>query len=152
MQKGKKAMKIYNKKAKHEYHILETLEAGVVLSGPEVKSIRGNRVTLDDSFARIQNGEAIVKNLYIYPYQSASDDKYDPRHDRKLLLHKKQINYLLGKLSASATTLIPLAIYETRNMFKIELALAASKKKYDHRKAIKKKDELRRLSQELKGF
>ncbi len=145
-------MKILNKKARHEYHILETLEAGIALSGPEVKSIRNNRVTLDDSFVRIQNREAILKNLYIYPYQAAANDKYDPRHDRKLLLHKKQIDYLQGKLSASATTLIPLSIYETRNMFKVELALAASKRKFDKRKAIKKRDELRRISQELKGL
>lgn len=141
-------MKLYNKKAKHEYHILETLEAGIVLSGPEVKSIRNNRVTIDDSFTRIQNGEVLLKNLYIYPYQD-SNEKYDPRHDRKLLLHKKQINYLVGKLSASATTLVPLSIYETRNMFKVELALAASKRKFDKRRAIKERDHIRRIQQEL---
>jgi SsrA-binding protein len=144
-------MKIYNKRAKHNYHILETMEAGVVLSGPEVKSIRSGRVDLSDSFARIQNDEVFLKNTYIFPYQGQKDD-YDPRHDRKLLLHKTEIERLKGKISGSATTLIPLSIYSTRNYMKVELALAASKKKFDKRKAIKAKDQQRQIEQDLRGL
>ncbi len=145
-------MKIYNKKAKHNYHILETLEAGVVLSGPEVKSIRAGRVDLQESFARIQNNEVFLKNVYIYPYQGTSAEGYDPKHDRKLLLHKAEIDRLRGKISGAAVTLVPLSIYSTRNFMKVELALAASKKKFDKRKAIKAKDAQRRIEQELKDF
>jgi SsrA-binding protein len=141
-------MKIFNRKAKHNYHILESFEAGIVLTGFEVKSIRAGRVDLQDAFAKIQNGEVILKNAYIYPFQTQVRD-YDPRHDRKLLLHKKQISTLIGKTSKAAVTLIPLGIYEKRNFFKVELAIAASKKKYDKRKAIKAKDEQRKVEQEM---
>lgn len=144
-------MRIFNKKARHDFHILETVEAGVVLTGMEVKSLRAGRVDMGDSFARIQNGQVYLKNVYIYPYQDQVKE-YDPRHDRRLLLHKKQISQLIGKVSKSAVTLIPLSFYEKHNFIKVELALAASKKKFDKRKAIKAKDEQRRLSQELKNF
>lgn len=144
-------MKIYNKKARFNYHILETLEAGVILSGSEVKSLRAGRADLNESFARVQNEEVLLKNAYIYPYLGQAKD-YDPRRDRKLLLHKKQINYLIGKASSGVVTLIPLSIYEKHNFFKVELALAASKKKFDKRKAIKAKDEQRRIEQELRGI
>ena len=142
-------MKIYNKKARFNYHILDTFEAGVVLSGAEVKSLRAGRVDLADSFARVQNGQLVLKNVYIYPYQSEQSQGYDPRHDRRLLMHRREIDNLLGKISGAAVTLIPLSIYTTRNMFKVELALAASKKKFDKRKAIKARDQQRRIEQEL---
>lgn len=141
-------MRILNRKAKFNYHIIESLEAGIVLSGFEVKSIRAGRVDLSDSFAKIQNGEVVLKNAYIYPFQSQYKD-YDPRHDRKLLLHKKQIDSLIGKTAKSAMTLIPLSIYDKRNFFKVELAIAASKKKFDKRRAIKEKDQARKIEQEL---
>lgn len=144
-------MKIVNRRARHDYHILETLEAGVVLSGAEVKSFRAGRANLAEAFARIQNGEVFLKNAYIFPYFGARED-YDPRHDRKLLLHKKQIEHLQSRLSGSSTTLIPLSMYTTRNLVKVELALGGSKKKYDHKRAIKERDEQRRLEQELKGI
>lgn len=143
-------MKIFNKKARFDYHILETFEAGVVLTGPEVKSIRGNRVDLSGSFARLQDGEVILKNAYIYPYQGA-ERGYNPRADRKLLLHKSQIRTLISRISKSSLTLVPLSFYTTRNMIKVELALATSKKKFDKRRAIKEKDELRKIEQELRG-
>lgn len=145
-------MKLYNKKARHTYHILESFEAGVVLDGAEVKSLREGRADLSESFAKIQNGEVFLKNAYIFPYHGGVKEGYDPRRDRKLLLHKSQIDSLLGKISGSAITLIPVSIYSTRNMFKVELGLAASKKKYDHRKAIKERDQQRRIEQELKGY
>lgn len=142
-------MKIVNKKARFNYHILDTFEAGVVLSGAEVKSLRAGRADLSDSFARVQNGELVLKNAYIYPYQSEATQGYDPRHDRKLLMHRREIDNLVGKISGAAVTLVPLSIYTARNMFKVELALAASKKKFDKRKAIKARDQQRRIEQEM---
>ena len=144
-------MKIYNKKARFNYFIIETLEAGVALSGPEVKSIRAGRVDLSDGFIRFQNGNPVLKNVFIAPYQSGSGLNYNPKADRKLLLHKNQISSLLGKLSKSSHALIPVSIYDTHNIFKVEVALAASKRKVDKRRAIKEKDEARRLQVELKG-
>lgn len=144
-------MRVQNRKARHDYHILESLEAGIVLTGPEVKSLREGRADLTGSFARIVNGEVFLKNAFIPPYNAASIPDYDPRRDRKLLLHKKQIDALAGK-TAKSLTLMPLSIYEKRNMMKAELAVAASKKKFDKRKAIKARDEQRKIEQELRGY
>ncbi|MBI2021904.1 SsrA-binding protein SmpB [Candidatus Daviesbacteria bacterium] len=142
-------MKIFNRRARANYHLLETLEAGIVLSGPEVKSIRAGKVDLSESFARVQNEEVFLKNAYIFPYNGQGKE-YDPKRDRKLLLHKEEIKRLLGKISGSATTLIPVSLYTKRNLIKVELALAASKKKYDKRRAIKERDQLRKIEHELK--
>ncbi len=129
---------------------MEAMEAGIILNGPEVKSVRSGRVDFSDSFARVQDGQVYLKNMFIPPYQGGVPDGYNPKRDRKLLLHRKQIQELIGKTSKSAVTLVPLSIYETRNMFKVELALAASKKNFDKRRAIKAKDEQRRIEQEIK--
>lgn len=141
-------MKIVNRKAFHNYHILETFEAGIVLSGREVKSVRAGRVDLSESFARINKGEVYLKNGYIYPYQGQSQN-YDPKADRKLLLHKKQIGYLKAKTSTSALTLVPLSLYIKKNLIKIGIGLAGAKKKYDHKRAVKERDEKRKIAQEL---
>lgn len=140
-------MKIFNRKVKRDYHILETFETGIVLTGAEVKSIRAGRVNIDEAFARVENNQLVLKNVYIYPYLGQT--QINPRRDRKLLMHKGQINSLIGKISKSAVTLIPLSLYTTRNLIKVELSLAGSKKKYDHRRAIKAKDEQRKIEQEL---
>lgn len=145
-------MKIFNRKARLQYHILETLEAGIVLSGGEVKSIRLGRVDLNDSFAKLQNGEVMLKNMFIPPYQHASTENYDPKKDRKLLLHKNQIRTLIGKLSKGRMAIVPLSIYVRGNFIKVELALGATKKQFDQRRAIKAKDEQRKLEQELKNY
>lgn len=121
----------------------------MVLAGSEVKSIRDGRLDLSESFAKIQNGQVFLKNAYIPPYHGIDPTKYNPRKDRKLLLHKKQIDSLLIKTSGSAVTLIPISVYTTRNLIKVELGLAASKKKFDKRKAIKARDQQRRIEQEL---
>jgi SsrA-binding protein len=142
-------MKIVNRQARHNYHILETLEAGVMLSGIEVKSIRSGRADMAECFARIQNNEVYIKNLYIPSLQPI--EEYNPRRDRKLLLHRNQIQTLIGKVSKSTVTLIPLSLYTSKNYIKVELALAASKKQYDKRKALKEKDEQRKLDIELRG-
>lgn len=144
-------MRIVNKKVLHNYHILEKTEAGIVLSGSEVKSIRSGRVDLGESYVRILNGEAFLINANIPRYQQASDKEYEATHARKLLLHKSQINSLVGKTSGKAVTLVPVSIYEKNNRFKVEVGLAKSKKEFDKRKILKEKDHLRRIQQELRG-
>lgn len=143
---------IKNKKATFNYTILEKVEAGIMLTGAEVKSIRIGRVDLSESFARIQNGQVIAKNIYIFPYFGVRTDSYNPRHDRKLLLHRNQIETLAGKMSKAGMALVPMSLYFTRNLVKVELALAISKKKFDKRKAMKEKDETRQLQQDLKSI
>ncbi|MCR4306319.1 MAG: SsrA-binding protein SmpB [Candidatus Daviesbacteria bacterium] len=152
-------MRIVNKKALHNYHILEHLEAGIVLSGAEVKSIRAGRIDLGESHVRILNGEVYLLNAYIQRYNQAADktslplrgNEYDAQKSRKLLLHKEQINSLIGKTSGKGTTLVPVSLYEKNNRFKVEIGLAKSKKEFDHRKIIKEKDHMRRIEQELRG-
>src|SRR3989344_422414 len=143
-------MRIINRKARYEYHISDTLEAGIVLTGQEVKSLRAGRADLTGSFARVQNGEVFLKNAFIPPYNASSIPDYNPRRDRKLLLHKNQINSLIGKTSKSQA-LVAISIYEKSNLMKVELGIGTSKKKYDHRKAIKEKDEQRKIEQDLRG-
>ncbi len=143
-------MKILNKKALHNYHILEHLEAGIVLSGGEIKSIRNNRLDLGESHIRVLNGEAFLINAHIPPYQGPNQD-YDPQRSRKLLLHKAQINSLIGKVSKGGMALVPISIYEKNNRFKVEVGLAKSKKEFDKRKVIKERDNIRRVEQELRG-
>ena len=144
-------MKITNKKALHNYHILEKIEAGIVLSGSEVKSIRNGRLDLGESHIRILNGEAYLINANIPRYNQTSDKEYDATKSRKLLLHKDQINSLVGKTSGSKNTLVPVSLYEKNNKFKVEVGLAKSKKEFDKRKIIKEKDHIRRVEQELRG-
>ncbi len=144
-------MRLINKKALRSYHILERIEAGVVLTGAEVKSIRGGRLDLGESYVRILNGQAYLVNANIPRYNQAADKEYDATKSRKLLLHKDQIHSLIGKTSGTNAILIPVSVYEKNNRFKVEVALAKSKKEFDKRKAIKQRDNLRRVEQELRG-
>lgn len=144
-------MKIINKKALHNYHILEKLEAGIILSGSEVKSIRSGRIDLGESYVRILNGEAYLLNANISRFAQTSQKDYDATKTRKLLLHKDQINSLIGKTQGQWVTLVPVSIYEKNNRFKIEVGLAKSKKEYDKREVIKERDHIRRVEQELRG-
>ena len=130
---------IINKKVLHNYFILEKIEVGVSLSGAEVKSVRAGSVSLTDGFVRITNGEAGLYNVYIAPYKLALDPSYDPKRTRKLLLHKKEIDYLLGKLTSANLTIVPTKVYITRNLVKVEIALAKSKRKVDKREVLKRK-------------
>ncbi len=143
-------MRIINKKALHNYHILEHLEAGIVLSGAEVKSIRAGRIDLGESHVRILGDEAFLINVHIPPFQNSQQD-YDPQRSRKLLLHRDQIGSLVGKVSKGGITLVPISIYEKNNRFKVEVGLAKSKKEFDKRKIVKEKDQIRRIEQELRG-
>jgi len=144
-------MKILNKKALHNYHILERVEAGIVLSGSEVKSIRAGRVDLGESYVRILNGEAFLVNANIPRYQQTHQKEYDATKSRKLLLHRDQINSLIGKTTGKGVTLVPVSLYEKNNRFKIEVGLGKSKKEFDKRKVIKERDHARRIQQELRG-
>jgi len=144
-------MKILNKKGLHNYHILETLEAGIQLTGPEVKSIRAGRADLGQSHAKIINGEVFLMNANIPAYQNAPIKNYDPIKSRKLLLHNEQITSLIGKLSGKGVALVPVSLYEKNNMIKVEIGLGKSKKEFDKRRIIKEKDQLRKIEQDLRG-
>lgn len=136
-----------NREARHNYHILESVEAGIELKGAEVKSLREHRANLKDSFARVEENEIYLYNMHISPYPQAGRFNPDPKRRRKLLLHKTEIKRLLGQLSQKGLTLIPLKIYFKRGMAKVELALAKGKKLYDKREAIRRREsemELRR--------
>jgi len=138
-----------NKKARRDYSILETLECGIELKGCEVKSLRAGRMNLDDSFARIENGEVFLYNSHISPYEQASYFNVEPGRKRKLLLRKSQIDRLYGQVSQRGFTLIPLqAYFNQRGLAKIELGLGKGKKLYDRRQDIKRRQidlELRRV-------
>lgn len=139
-------MSILNRQARFNYEILDTFEAGIALTGAEVKSVRAGQVSLKESFARIKDQEAWLLNTHIAPYSSGVPAGYEPTRARKLLLHKKEIKHLVGKLQEKGLSLVPLRMYIKKNRVKIELGLGKGKKKYDKRQSIKDK-ELRRLEQ-----
>jgi SsrA-binding protein len=125
-----------NRRARHEYHIEESVEAGLVLTGTEVKALRSAGASLSDAYARIEDGEAWLHHLHIPPYEAGSIFNHDPLRARKLLLHRRQIQRLAGKVSQRGYTLVPLRLYFSRGRAKVELALARGKKLYDKREAI----------------
>ncbi len=132
-----------NRKARHEYFIVDTWEAGMVLLGTEVKALREGRANLKDAYARIKNGELWVYQLHISPYSHASYDNHDPLRPRKLLLHAHEIKRLASKVNESGHTLVPLKLYFKSGKVKLLLALAKGKRKYDKREAIRQRDERR---------
>ncbi|MCC6444814.1 MAG: SsrA-binding protein SmpB [Armatimonadetes bacterium] len=138
-----------NRKARHEYFIDETYEAGVALAGTEVKSLRQGKANLQDSFCRVQEGEMWVYNLHISPYEQGNRWNVDARRPRKLLLHKGEIERLIGKVQEKGLTLIPLQIYFKRGRAKLEIALARGKKLYDKREAIAERDARREEERSL---
>ena len=134
-----------NKKATHDYFIEETYEAGIVLTGTEIKSIRGGRANIKDSFARIQNGEVYLHNAHIDIYEQGNRYNHDPLRTRKLLLHKKQINKLIGQTKEQGYSLVPLKIYLKNGFAKVLISLAKGKKNYDKRETLKQKDAKREI-------
>jgi SsrA-binding protein len=141
-----------NRKAFHDYSIEERLEAGIVLKGTEVKSLRDGKVNLRDSYASVEHGEAILHNCHISPYSHGNLMNHDPLRPRKLLLHRKEINKLLGKTQQKGLTLVPLRIYfSKRGQAKVEIALAKGKKQYDRREAIKSREAGREVERAMKG-
>jgi SsrA-binding protein len=140
-----------NRKARHDYFIDDEYEAGIVLTGTEVKALRMGRANLKDSYARIKDGEVYVHQMHIGPYPFAHYGNHEPLRPRKLLLHKSEIRRLYGKVNEKGHTLIPLRIYFKKGKVKIALALARGKRQYDKREAIKRRDEKRLLERELKN-
>ena len=128
-----------NKKASHDYFIEETYEAGIVLKGTEIKSIRARRVNLKDAYAKIIDGEVYVLNMHISPYEQGNRYNHDPLRTRKLLLHRKEIDKLIGKTKEEGFTLVPLKVYIKNGFAKVLLGVAKGKKKYDKREELKKK-------------
>lgn len=149
---GKKVVAT-NRKARHEYEILDTFEAGLVLKGPEVKSLRDGKVGFQDAFARLERGEIWLYSLHISPYEQAGRENEDPLRTRKLLLHKYEIRRLAGQVEEKGLTLIPLQIYFRRGYAKVTLALAKGRKLYDKREKLKRKtqDEEARRAMERHG-
>jgi SsrA-binding protein len=131
---------ISNRKARHEYFIIEALEAGIVLTGTEVKSLRKGNANLQDSYAELRSGEVWLEGMHISPYEQGNINNHEPRRRRKLLLQRKQIRKLIGGMKEKGLTLIPLSVYFKGPYAKVELALARGKKSYDKRDAIAKRD------------
>lgn len=134
-----------NRKARHDFFIEETHEAGIALTGTEIKSIRAGKVNLKDSFARIKEGEVFLVNMHISPYEQGNRFNHDPVRTRKLLLKKREINKLIGLTKEKGYTLVPTKIYLKRGLAKIELAVAKGKKLYDKRETMKKRDAQREI-------
>jgi SsrA-binding protein len=143
-------MKIANRKAFYDFEVRDKYEAGINLTGAEVKALRGGHGDLTGSFVRIIGSEAYLVNAKIFPYQNAFPENYDPNRTRKLLLHKREIISLKSKMEGANLTLVPVSWYDTKNLIKLELALGKSKKKFDKRQAIKKRDTDREIEQNLK--
>ena len=142
-----------NPKAHFDYSILEALEAGLVLSGQEVKSVKTGKVSLRGSYVKILNAEAWLIGATISPYQqNNTSPDYDPQRTRKLLLKKKEVNHLFEKSQESGLSIVPLKLYGKKNLIKLEIGLARGKKKYDKRETIKKQEEEKKIRQKIKSY
>jgi len=142
-----------NRRARHDYHIFETFEAGIVLRGSEVKSLRDGKASLAEAYARVRDGEAFLIGAYIKPYEhTGSYDQLDPRRDRKLLLHKRQIRDLERQTRIKGNTLIPLSLYFRDGYAKVEIGIGTGKKKYDKRQDMKERDARREMVRAMKKF
>lgn len=139
-----------NRKARHDYFVLETFETGIELVGTEVKSLRQGGVNLKDSWCSIENGELFVKGMHISPYEKGNIFNKDPLRTRKLLLHKREILKLLGQVSQKGYTIVPLQVYLKDSLVKVEIGLARGKKLYDKREDIAKKDQRREAERDMK--
>jgi SsrA-binding protein len=134
-----------NRRARHEYHILETVEAGLVLRGTEVKSLRAGQVNFKDSYASIRNGEGWLIGCHISPYSHGTDANHDPERDRKLLLHRRELSRLTGKIAERGLTLVPLRLYFKDGRAKVELGLARGKKLHDKRATLREREVQREM-------
>ncbi len=138
-----------NRRARHDYAIEETYEAGIVLTGPEVKSLRAGRASLTDAYGRVTDGEVWVDNLHIPPYEQADVRTQEPKRPRKLLLHREEIARLIGKTQERGLSLIPLKIYFTRGLAKVEMGLGRGKRRFEKREAIAEREHKREIE---RGF
>ena len=140
-----------NRRARHDFAILESFEVGIELRGTEVKSLRAHNASLSDSFARVDGSELFLYNMHISPYEFGSYTNVDSKRRRKLLAHKKEIRKLVGHVSQKGMTLIPLKVYFTHGIAKVELALAKGKRQYDKREAIKNREAKREIERQFRG-
>ena len=138
-----------NPKARHDYHILETWEAGLVLTGSEIKSVRNRKVSLKEAYGTVRNGEVWLESMHVTPYQFAGYSGHDPVRRRKLLLHRREIRRLIGAVEQKGLTLVPLDLHLADGRAKVTLALARGKKLYDRREDLKRRDAERDLAREL---
>lgn len=152
MAKGQGRVVAQNKKAHHDYTIVETYEAGIVLTGTEIKSVRAARITLKDGFAQVKNGEVWLNNVHITPYDQGNIWNQDPDRTRKLLLRKKEIAKLANELKGTGMTLVPLKVYLKDGFAKVLLGLAKGKHDYDKRESIKRREQNRDIARQMKVF
>ena len=145
-------MKVYNRKARYNYYLLEKFEAGIALTGAEVKSIKENRLRMAESFVRLTGTSAFLVNAHIAPYKYADNRNYDPQRTRRLLLHKKEILVLMKKMESKNLALVPVSCYTKKGMIKLEIALARGKKKWDKREVLKKRALDREARKETKAY
>lgn len=148
--KKKKSIVIENRRARHEYHILETWEAGIALQGTEVKSLRAGKANLQDAFGRVENGEVFIYNMHISPYDFGNRFNHEAKRPRKLLLHKAEIRKMFAQVKEQGLTLVPLKIYFVHGRAKMELALVKGKKLYDKRDDMAAKDAKREVERAFK--
>ena len=141
---------ISNRKARHDYQILDVYEAGMVLKGSEVKSLRQGKANLQDSYAALKRGEMWLYKMHISPFEQANQFNHDPTRERKLLLNKSELRKLIGKTTEKGLTLIPLKVYFKKGIAKVEIALAKGKKEYDRREDIKKRDVEREMRRDFR--
>ncbi len=144
--------KVYatNRKAFHDYHILDTLEAGIALTGTEVKAVRAGRINIREAFVRVQNGEAWLWNAHISPYQAGGWLNHEPTRPRKLLLHRDEIARLAGKSQEPGVTVVPLRVYDRDGRIKVEIAVVRGKRIYDKREAIARREAQREIERAMK--
>jgi SsrA-binding protein len=140
-----------NRRARFDYEVIERVEAGLVLVGPEVKSLRAGKASLGESYAMIRRGEAWLLNCHISPYDPASRENPDPRRERKLLLHRKELRKLEGKLQERGVTMVPLSLYFKDGRAKVELALVRGKRRFDKRATIRDRESQRDLARRMRG-
>jgi len=134
-----------NRKARHDYQILERLEAGIVLTGSEVKSLRGGRASLVEAFARVRDGEVWLEGMHVPPYEQGEKRGYNPTRPRKLLLHRREIARLMGKQNEQGLALVPMRVYFTHGIAKVELGLGKGKREYEKRQSIAKREHQREM-------
>lgn len=143
---GRAQPRILNKKARYDYHVLSTMEAGIALTGSEVKSLRAGQAQLTEAFARVNGYEVTLYGMQIDRYPNAADQNHEPLRNRRLLLHRREIRKLIGQVRETGTTLVPLSVYfNARGLAKVELAVVVGKKKYDKRQDLKKRDHKREM-------
>jgi SsrA-binding protein len=150
MAESEQRLIVSNRKARHDYQILEVLEAGIVLKGTEVKSLRNRNANLQDSYAMVRNGELWLFGLHISPYEQGNINNHDPVRTRKLLVQKKEMRKLFSRISEQGLSLVPLSLYFKGPYAKVELAIARGKRSYDKRESIKKREAQRTISRTLR--